>query len=215
MISGPSLVWAQAESAKVNGYLGTTLLPSSKQELLGGFSAGLTVGVGISKTMLEKFVLNPNIEFTASSKEHFSFSLLSLHLNLKYYPISLSKVRPYLMAIGNLSFMNLHQQAYATAQTPDAIYYGTDPSNIVVSQVVYREPDLKLQFAPTVGIGAGLGMDFTFKLKWVPFVQYSFVNYFSKSSGLLNNNFKNNTANLSTQNIVLGLRYNLYQSLSK
>ena len=115
------------------------------------------------------------------------------------------------MVIGNISFMNLHQQAFSTTVNTDSTYYGTAPSNIPVSQVEYREPDLKLQFAPTFGLGAGIGFDITVKLKWVPFVQYSFVNYFSSSSGLINDNFKNNTSNLSIQNITVGLRYNLYK----
>jgi len=211
VVTSPHLAWAQAQFGQVQGYLGPALFPSSKQELLGGFGTGLSMGGGVSKTIKEKFVFNPNFEITVASKEHYSFSLLSIHNNLKYYPISLSKVRPYIMVIGNISFMNLHQQAFSTTVKTDSTYYGTAPSNIPVSQVVYREPDLKLLFAPTFGLGVGIGLDITVKLKVVPFVQYSFVNYFSSSSSLINDNFKNNTANLSIQNIIVGMRYNLYK----
>lgn len=210
LIVCPLLTKGQAQFGQVQGYVGPSLFPSSKEQLLGAFNTGITIGGGLSKTIKEKFVFNPNLEFTASTKEHYTFSLLSIHNNFKFYPISLSKVRPYVMAVGNISFMNLHQQAFSTVLTPDPTYYGNSPSNIPVSQVVYREPDLKLQFSPTFGLGAGVGLDFTIKLKIVPFIQYSFVNYFSSSSSLINNNFKNNTANLSLQNIMVGVRYNLY-----
>lgn len=119
------------------------------------------------------------------------------------------------MVIGNISFMNLHQQAYSTTINPDPAYSGPDPSNIQVSQVTYREPDLKLSFAPTFGLGAGIGIDFTIRLKIVPFIQYSYVSYFLKSSGLINDNFKNNIKKLSTQNVTVGVRYNLFKGISK
>jgi hypothetical protein len=206
----PVLLQAQGQFSQVQGYLGTSLYPSSKQKLLSGFGPGATVGGGISKTFKEKFVYSPNVEFSAASKEHYTFSLLTFHNNLKYYPWSSKKIRPYIMAIGNISFMNLHQHAFSTTSTPDNSYSGTAPSDIPVSEVTYREPDLKLKFAPTFGLGAGIGIDFSVRLKWVPFIQYSYVNYFSQSSGLINKNFMNNTSNLSIQNISVGVRYHLY-----
>jgi hypothetical protein len=209
-IGYPLLLQAQGQFGQVQGYAGTSLFPSSKQKLLSGFSPGATVGGGISKTFKEKFVYNPNIEFSAASKEHYTFSLLTLHNNVKYYPLSVKKIRPYLMAIGNISFMNLHQHPFSTTSVPVASYSGTAPSDIPVNEITYREPDLKLQFAPTFGLGAGIGFDLTIKLKWVPFIQYSYVNYFSRSSGLINRNFQDNTSNLSIQNISVGVRYNLY-----
>jgi hypothetical protein len=211
LLGFPFLAGAQAQMGQVQGYLGPAMFPSSKQELLSGFNTGITVGAGVSRTIKKKFIFNPNIEFTSSSKEHYAFSLLSIHNNFKYYPLLLSKIRPYAMIAGNISFVNLHQQAFTTIVTPDASYYGNSPSNIAVNQVIYREPDLKLQFSPTFGLGAGIGIEGTVKLKFVPFIQYSLVNYFSSSSSLINTNFKNNTSNLSIQNIVIGVRYNLYK----
>jgi hypothetical protein len=210
LLSCPLLLQAQMQFGQVQGYLGTSLYPSSKQKLLSGFGPGVTVGGGVSKMFKEKFVYSPNIEFSTASKEHYTFSLLTLHNNLKYYPLHSKKIRPYVMAIANVSFMNLHQHAFSTTDTPDGSYSGTAPSDIPVSEVTYREPDLKLKFAPTFGLGAGIGFDLTVRLKWVPFIQYSYVNYFSQSSGLINNNFKNNTSNLSIQNISVGVRYHLF-----
>lgn len=83
---------AQAESKQVQGYLGTSLFPMAGQgELLAGFKPGFVIGAGVAKTIKHSIVFNPNIEFTASSKEHYNFSLLSIHNNLKYYPWWLKK----------------------------------------------------------------------------------------------------------------------------
>ena len=216
LTSATVAAWSQAQFGQVQGYLGTTLFPKTGQdELLAGFKPGITVGGGVSKTILHSLVFNPNVELTASSKEHYNFSLLSLHNNLKYYPFLLTTLRPYVMAIGNISFMNLHQQAFETTVTPDLAYSVSDPTHIPVDQIIYREPDLKLSFAPTVGVGAGIGVDIPIRLKVVPFIQYSFTQYFTKSSNLINDNFKNNTKNLSTQIIAVGIRYNMYQDIKK
>jgi len=208
--------WAQAQSGQVQGYVGPALFSKGNQtDLLSGFTTGFTIGGGVSKIIQHYFVFNPNIEFSASTKEHYSFSLLSIHNNLKFYPFLLSKLRPYIMAVGNISFMNLHQQAFQTTEHPGPSYSVTDPSNIPVDQIILREPDLKLQFAPILGLGIGAGVDIPVRQKFVPFIQYSFVNFFSKSSGLINKNFQNNGSNLSTQNILVGIRYNVYQAIKK
>ncbi len=119
------------------------------------------------------------------------------------------------MVIVNISFMNLHQGAFETTVQPDPSYSVTGPADIPVDQIVYREPDLKLQFAPTFGLGIGIGVDIPIRLKVVPFLQYSYTAYTSKSSGLINDNFMNNTSGLATQNFVAGVRYSLYKSLKK
>jgi hypothetical protein len=209
----PAVSWSQAQWAQVQGYVGTAIFPQEKNALMAGYSPGFVIGGGVSKTIKHAFDFNPNIEFTAASKEHYSFSLLTIHNNGKYYPFQFSKVRPYLMGIVNISFMNLHQEAYQTQVNPDPSYSVSGPSDILVSQVTYREPDLKLSFAPTFGLGAGIGFDVPLRLKVVPFVQYSYTAYFTKSKDMINNNFPNNTSNLTMHNIMVGVRYNVYKSL--
>ncbi len=214
----PAAGWCQAQLAQVQGYVGTAIFPKDKgYELMAGYNPGVTIGAGMSKTIKHALVFNPNLEFTFASKEYYKFSLLSAHNNLKYYPFLFSKVRPYLMAIVNISFINLHQEAYQTTENPDPSYSVSSSSDIPVDQIIYREPEVKLNFAPTFGLGAGIGVDIPVRLTVVPFIQYSYTAYSSKSSSLINDNFPNNsnTTALSTQNIVFGIRYNLYESLKK
>jgi hypothetical protein len=207
----PLACWSQAQWAQVQGYVGTTLFPAANNNaLMAGYHPGFTVGAGVTKTV-KRFILNPNIEFTATSKEHYSLSLLSIHNNAKYYLLEFSKVRPYAMAVVNISFMNLHQEAFQAQVNPDPSYSVSGPADIPVEQITYRAPDMKLTFAPTFGLGAGIGFDIPVRLKVVPFVQYSYTFYFTKSSGLINDNFPNNSTSLSTQNIVLGIRYSVYK----
>jgi len=212
----PMKSWAQAEIGQVQGYIGTAIFPSqTNNDLMAGYSPGLTVGAGVSKTIKNAWVLNPNLEYTASSKTHYSFSLISISTSIKYYPWLFSKARPYVLALVNLSFMNLHQEAFQTTVQPDPAYSVSTPSDIPISEITYREPELKLQFAPTIGVGAGVGVDIPVKLKAIPFIQYSYTSYTSKSSSLLNSNFSNNTTGLATQNITVGLRYSIYPRLKK
>lgn len=212
----PVAAWSQAEVAQFQAYVGTAIFPTNANDaLMTGYKPGITIGAGVSKTIKHALIFNPNIEFTASSKEHYSFSLLSIHNNLKYYPWLFAKIRPYAMAIVNISFMNLHQEAFTKTVQPDPAYSVSGPADIPVDQIVYREPDLKLQFAPTLGLGIGIGVDIPVRLKVVPFIQYSYTAYTSKSSGMINDNFKNNTSGLATQNFVAGVRYSLYKSLKK
>jgi opacity protein-like surface antigen len=208
--------WSQAQGVQVQGYIGSSLFPAEKDSaLMTGYKSGFSIGGGISKTIRHAIIFNPNIEFTASSKEHYKFSLLSIHNNLKYYPFLLSKIRPYVMIAGNISFVSIHQEAYQNLFIPDPLYSVSNPTHIPVDQITYREPDIKLQFAPTFGLGAGLGFDVPVQLKFVPFLQYSFMSYFSKNSNLINTGFTNNTKNLSTQSILVGLRYNIYEKIRK
>ena len=207
---------SQAQLGQVQGYVGTSIFPAEdNQALMTGYTPGITIGAGVSKTITPALIFNPNIEFTATTKDHFSFSLVSLHNNVKYYPFIQGKVRPYLMGIVNISFINLHQEAYQTDAAPDPSYSVSGPANVPVERITYREPDLKVSFAPTLGVGAGIGVDIPVRLKIVPFIQYSFTAYLSESSGLINRAFSTNTTGLSTQNIVVGVRYNLYKSVKK
>jgi opacity protein-like surface antigen len=194
---------------QAQGYVGPVFFPPAKNnELLSGFNTGYTLGAGVAKSLKHNLFYEPNIEFTGASKDHFAFSLLSLRNNLKYYPLSTAKVRPYVMVMINISFINLHQSAYQTPVVPDPSYSGIDPANTLISQIIYREPDIKVQFAPTIGAGAGVGVDIPMKWKAVPFIQYAFTNYFSKASNVISQGFSNNTTNLVTQGIQIGLRYN-------
>ena len=196
----------QGRITQFHCYVGTALFPKEKQnELMNGYGPGFTIGAGLSMGY-NKFIFNPNLEVTTASKAHHSLFLLTLHNNLKYYFMEDSKVRPYVMILANISFVSLHAEANQAQSQPAISYSVSGLEDIPVDQITYRNPEVKLQFAPTFGGGLGAGFDIAAGSKYSFFIQYSYTVYSSKSSSLLNNNFPNNTSALSLQNIVLGVR---------
>ncbi|MBX9851767.1 MAG: SPOR domain-containing protein [Cytophagaceae bacterium] len=218
LLANLSLVSAQEEKRiSFNGFGGISLLPGSAKinpagqmtNIFGGYSPGITGGLGVNYRFNERFSLSNNAFIFFASKTNFNFKVAGLKSSLRYYPWSdVRKFSPFVSAGLNLNLLFLNRKAYTDSIFPDNSSSVIGPG-VTVTKITYNYENLKLSFVPSPGANIGAGCAFRLSDKISLYTEYAFVYSLAKPFSLIKDNYQANKANLSFHFATAGVTFKL------
>ncbi len=200
-------------------HVGSSIFPASEQinlqtgkpdNIYGGFTPALVLGVGVTKFITDKFQVVGRLDIMGSQKPNYSLNLINTSINLKYSIISpdIYRLSPYIIAGGNFMYVTLNQSSFTRLYEPDGNYNGQN--GIVYNQITYREPQYSF-FSPMFGVNAGIGLDINVYNNISIFFESTYQFNFAKDSGIQNNKIIDyNRSDLVFIPIIGGVRVYMY-----
>jgi len=150
-----------------HAFIGIPFIPkgegTASENVLNGYASLPYFGAGLNYAFNTKLSTQGDIRFLYTSKMDGVYSLfqtavdLQLKYNLRHSDKGLS---PYL--IGGISFGAVHITQKENTETKTQ-FDDLGESEVGITQIDKRNPEVKLTMFPSLGIVAGAGVDFTYK----------------------------------------------------
>lgn len=146
------------------------------------------------------------------SSANLQVNTLTINPYFKYNFISTSSnISPYALLGPSFTFTQIIREESGR------VVQGDDPLNeedVTVERVVFKESEVGTDWAPLIGVRAGLGVDFKIAKRMSGFVQADMGFSSSRNSEKILEIFNNNEADYLFYGFSFGLKYNLFQNSS-
>lgn len=184
--------------------------PVNAENIFYGYKKLPYVGFGVMYNNSVHFSMGGMLRQLYTKKDFYSLSHTSLGLVAKYNFIpSDKKMSPFVTAELNTGYVVLSQKPNSTIEYPKV----TDQAHVAIVEQERKYPEIKTGFA-TFGALAGVGVDFTLKLKYkLSFSANYFVSDAAKNPGITVS-FPENTSKLRFLLLQTGFSFSFGKSKS-
>lgn len=205
------------------GMVGVSLTPPAEQldesgqpeNIFSNYRPGPTPGIGIDYNYNANFSLGGEAHFIPLGKELYKIRAFQLGATLKYrFGTQHSVLRPYVFAGLDYSFSNINRDGFEESFNPEPDYSVQDPSNILVTEILYREPSVALKLIPMMGYRIGIGTTYKLKSNMDLFGQIEYNHSFARNKSKILEHFPSNKADFSFLSVTFGVKLNLMKTKS-
>lgn len=203
--------------------IGVSLTPPAEQlneagqseNIFSNYRPGPTPGIGVDYNYNANFSIGGEAHFIPLGKELYKIRAFQLGFTMKYrFGNQRSLLRPYVFAGLDYSFSNINRDGYEESFNPDPDYSVQDPSNILVTEILYREPSVALKLIPMMGYRVGIGTTYKLKSNMDLFGQVEYNHSFARNKSSILEHFPSNKADFSFLSVTLGVKFNLLKTKS-
>ncbi len=185
------------------------------ENLFANYRPAPTPGFGVDYNYNSNFSIGGEAHFIPLGKELHKIRSYQLGFTMKYrFGSQYKKARPYVYAGLDYSFSNINREGYEEVFEPEPDYSVQDPSNILVTEILYREPGVALKLIPMMGYRVGVGMTYKFKDNMDLFGQLEYNHSFARNKASILEHFPSNKADFSFMSVTFGIKFNLLKTKS-